>query len=223
MALSKYAEYNLDKLERLLAPACKSDNARGLALILCDRYGCIENVFAADGAELSLLVGESVAVYLKVLGAVTSRRYCTEFELGKPHTRAEIADYLKALMLTESVECVYVLLLDDKDAVTGCNLISRGTVNSSDVIPRKILEAAIHGGSRRVIIAHNHPRGVPRASEEDIRLTDSVSYVLGLVGIELEYHIIVAGIECDLIENESPDAPSADDYETASQDSSVMS
>ena len=199
MIFGRLEKFNFETFSRAIFPVLKGEGREETCRALARRYGSIENVFCADFGELSELVGESAATYIKVLSAVTSRRYTAEFEFGKPHTKAEIAEYFKALFFTESVECVYAMLLDSDGIPISTKLISRGTVSSSDVIPRKILEAAIGEGSRRVILAHNHPHGLPKASEEDIRLTSGVSDILSLMGIKLEYHMIVAGDECDIV------------------------
>jgi len=199
MAHDKYSEHNYKQFVNIIKPALKGKDATRVADVLIERYGSIENVMSADRTELCELVGEGVAVYIKVLGAVTSRRYTADFELGARHTRAQVAEYFKALFLSESVECVYAMLLGDDGEALDTKLISRGTVNSSDVIPRRILEAAIDGNSHRVILAHNHPHGLAKASEDDVRLTTCVADVLSLVGIKLEYHLVIAGVECDVV------------------------
>lgn len=205
MTLNKYNEHNYEKLTAAISPALRGEGKEEKVKLLIKRYSCINNILTAEFSELSQLVGESAAVYIKVLSAVTSRRYTEAFEFGKPHSRAEIAEYFKALFLTECVECVCAMLLDDEGIPTSVKLINRGTVSASDVIPRKILETAINGGSHRVILAHNHPHGLAKASEDDIRLTSCVSEVLSMVGIKLEYHLVVAGDESDLVSNFAAD------------------
>ena len=216
MSRSKYSEYNYARLVSIMSSAPKCKDPEAVACILADRYGNVENILCADYSELCELVGESIAVYLKVLGAVSSRRHTEKLTPGKVHTRAEVAEYFKALFLTESIECVYALLLGEGGETIGCRLISKGTVNSSEIIPRKILEEAIDGGSHRVILAHNHPHGLARASDEDIRLTGCVSDVLSFVGIKLEYHLVVAGTSCDIVSYTVGKAVTDDSYKAAS-------
>jgi DNA repair protein RadC len=44
-----------------------------------------------------------------------------------------------------------------------------------------------------VILAHNHPSGLPEPSEADLRLTGALVQALNLVDIRVLDHFIVAG------------------------------
>ena len=44
-----------------------------------------------------------------------------------------------------------------------------------------------------MILAHNHPSGLPEPSDADLRLTQALVQALGLVDIRVLDHIVVAG------------------------------
>lgn len=56
-----------------------------------------------------------------------------------------------------------------------------------------MLKASILSNAARLIMVHNHPSGDLTPSKDDIRLTDRMQKVTGLVGIPLMDHIIVGG------------------------------
>ena len=197
---SDYLRYFNDSLAAFLAPVAKS-KASELAELITNKFKSVEGAFSAPWSDLVSCVGEKVAVYLKTASAVISRRICERFEMGVPHTRAEVADYFVGLYLVEDVEKVSVMLKDENDAVIDCRVVSEGTVNSSDILPRKIVQTAIAKGSKKIILAHNHPRGAAAPSEEDLKLTHGIADLLAMVGIRLEYHVIVAGMEANIIDN----------------------
>ena len=194
-----YTEYNLRRFAEILSYGANRADAYGLATHLIRTYGSIDNVFAAPHCDLARLVGNNTANYLKVIAAVTSRRATDSFKFGVAHTRREVAEYFMALLLSESVETVWAMMMDDGGAVIECKQVSRGTVNMSDVIARNIIEAAISCGSGRVVLAHNHPQGIAKASKDDISMTVGLGDVLARAGIKLEYHLVVAGCECDVV------------------------
>ena len=171
-----------------------------LAGLLLDRYGSIENIFTAPLRELELMVGQQkIALYLKLLAYTCSRRVTDEFAFGKQHNLAEIADYLKGLFIGESVEKIYLITFDKSNNVTDCILLGEGTVNASEVMPRKAVEAAISARAVSVAIAHNHPLGVPEPSSDDIKMTSLFDTLFNNCEIALKEHFIVAGQLCDTV------------------------
>lgn len=70
-----------------------------------------------------------------------------------------------------------------------------GTINETSVYPREILKAVMRLNAAAVILAHNHPSGIPTPSQSDINITTKVRKALKLVDVEVLDHIIVGGIE----------------------------
>ena len=73
--------------------------------------------------------------------------------------------------------------------------MGRGVVNCVDANIRRMVETALKVKTTTVIIAHNHPNGVALPSREDDNFTRTLYRSLGLLGITLEDHIIVANDE----------------------------
>lgn len=170
-----------------------------VSLELMKKYHTIENVFTVSTGELKMLFGERCTSYIKLLAAITSRRRTDAFVFGEVYSSAEIADYLKALYIGESVEKIHLIAFDSSDAVIGCAPLGEGTINSSEVLPRKAIEAAISLGAVSVAIAHNHPFGTPFFSDDDLSLTKSFSKLFLNCDITLKGHYIVAGQLCDTV------------------------
>lgn len=195
---SEYHSGNPDYFRQLLAP-CIGKSADDAAITLLSQYLTIENVFTASVGELTALCGEKCAFYLKLLAYITSRRETEKFKLGRRHSKAEIADYLKALFLGESVEKTYLICFDGEGRTVGVNLLGEGTVNSSEVLPRKAMELAIGCSASEVSLAHNHPFGTTRASSDDLNITKHFASLFATCDIRLCDHYIVAGQLCDTV------------------------
>lgn len=187
-----------DFLAKLLVyPA--GTNSEAYADMLLAKYMTVENILTAGINELALSVDERTALYLKLLAFITSRRETDLFSFGKRHSRTEIAEYFKALFVGESVEKIYIMTFDSKDRAIGCELLGSGTVNSSDVLPRKAIEAAISVSASSVCLAHNHPFGTTVASGDDMNLTKILDSLFTSCEIKLLDHFIVAGQLCDTV------------------------
>ena len=73
--------------------------------------------------------------------------------------------------------------------------ISVGTLNASLVHPREVFKKAIKENIAQIVIAHNHPSGDPKPSEEDISTTKRLIEAGKLVGISIIDHIIITSGE----------------------------
>lgn len=178
-----------------------NDGCRKMADALLLKYGSLGRALERGSGELEAVVGAQGAAALKLLGAITSRRFTEGFKTGRAYSEEEICHYLKWLCFGREVECVYILFLDKGGRLLLTEKISEGTVNSSDIIPRRALEAAarLKSKAKGAILAHNHPGGTISVSESDIYATAVMKQALSGVGIELLRHYVVADGQAGLI------------------------
>ena len=186
-------------LEAMLAPI--DENAEKTALALSEKFGDIYKLAAAtDDAILDAVDGKmTTLVYIRMCYILASRRITDSFKLGKPHTESEIKEYCKALFILRPVETLYVMSEDKDGRIIAVDHAGEGTVSLSGLLPRRLLDIAARRKAKRIIIAHNHPRGYSDPSEDDIRSTDHLRGVLFSAGIELVGHYVVAGADCTAI------------------------
>ncbi len=196
-----FSEYQSDAYDYFvkLLSYCESKTAESKASVLFSKYHTIENIFTASVDELADACGEKCAFYLKLLAYITSRRETEKFRLNSCHSKVEIADYLKALFLGESVEKTYLICFDDNRRIVGIKLLSEGTINSSEILPRKAMELAINSRASMVSLAHNHPFGTTKPSSDDMNITRHFSVLFATCDIEFCDHYIVAGQRCDIV------------------------
>lgn len=193
-------ESSRNDLARLLEYAVDEPNE--IADVLLRRYGGMSGIAAADYGELAATdgVGESGALLLRLVAELSARSVTDRFKLGRVHSEAEIIEYFKAVFVPRTNETVYVMLLDGAGRVTFSEFMGEGTVNSTSILPRKLLELAVRHGAAGVIIAHNHPSGYARPSVEDIELTELLKRMFRDSGRQLVAHYIIAGNECASID-----------------------
>jgi DNA repair protein RadC len=84
-----------------------------------------------------------------------------------------------------------VLLLSPKNNVIGVNTVSVGSLTASVVHPRECFKPAILSNAAAIILAHNHPSGQPRPSQEDRVLTVRLVAAGKLLGISVLDHVII--------------------------------
>ena len=70
-----------------------------------------------------------------------------------------------------------------------------GTIDGASVHPREVVKRALQHNAAVVILAHNHPSGMPEPSRADIALTRRLVDALALVDVRVLDHIVVGGVE----------------------------
>ncbi|TXF78872.1 JAB domain-containing protein [Chryseobacterium sp.] len=88
-------------------------------------------------------------------------------------------------------ESFYALYLNQAHKVLGIRKISECGISSALVDVRIILQAALLCNASAVIIAHNHPSGNLKPSDEDLKLTAKVKAASKLLDISLLDHCII--------------------------------
>ena len=91
----------------------------------------------------------------------------------------------------EFVEDFKVMLLSRANRVLGIVNISSGGTAGTVVDVKLVYAAAIKSNSSSVIIAHNHPSGNMRPSEQDKRLTQRIKQAGNILDIPVLDHVII--------------------------------
>jgi DNA repair protein RadC len=68
-------------------------------------------------------------------------------------------------------EVFAIIFLDNRHKVIAYEELFRGTIDASSVYPREVVKRALQLNSAAVILAHNHPSGVPEPSQSDEHIT----------------------------------------------------
>lgn len=192
--LDFFADHNV--LELVLFYSVPRRDTNELAHRLLEHLGSLSAVFEADVGRLMQVPGitYNTAVLIKLFPAVARRYSMSKFETGTVMDNTGIAaDYAASLFLGESEEVTYVICLDGKNKVLCCDRFSRGSVNTTEISVRGIVDCVIRHKAVKVILTHNHPSGMARPSYEDIETTRKICSVLSEMNIVVEDHITVGG------------------------------
>ena len=84
-----------------------------------------------------------------------------------------------------------VLYLNAKNQLVHKETISMGTLNANLVHPREVFEPALKYSAANIMIAHNHPSGDPKPSEDDLEITKRLVEAGKMMGVELLDHVII--------------------------------
>jgi len=89
-------------------------------------------------------------------------------------------------------EHLVALYLNAKNQLVHKETISMGTLNANLVHPREVFEPALKYSAAQIIVAHNHPSGDPKPSEDDLEVTKRLTEAGKMMGIDVMDHVIVS-------------------------------
>ena len=182
-------------LELLLFYAIPRRNTNGIAHELIKTFGSLSDVLDAPVEKLKAVdgIGDNAATLLKLIPQLARRYSMSKGSFDNIlDTTQRSGDYILPFFLSQRDEVVLLVCLDSKNKVLNAQIIHRGSVNSTDISLRKILETAFTYNATKVILAHNHPSGIALPSTEDINTTKYIRDALKILSIKLVDHIIVA-------------------------------
>lgn len=181
-------------LELLLFYAIPRCDTNETAHRLLKRFGSLQGVLYAAPEELSAVegIGESAAVLLRLTGDLSLRARKAALPEKLLNSPGRAGAYFAELLLGQKRELLYEACLDGKGKLLSCRCITKGTVTSSPLQIRQVVENALYSGADSVLLAHNHPSGVALPSADDVQTTQRIAQALHAVDIVLIDHIVVA-------------------------------
>jgi len=162
---------------------------------LLSRFGNLKGLASASVEELSQVrgIGLAKAAQIKAAFELASRVDGYPQAEDKPivKTPEDVASLVRSRLKDKKKEYFLAILLDTRSQLIKIAEISIGSLDSSIVHPREVFKEAISASAASVIFAHNHPSGVPEASEDDINLTKRLAEAGEIVGIDVLDHVII--------------------------------
>ena len=190
--LSGFNDYEI--VELLLSLGTPRKDCKQAAKEAIKRFQTLRGVLEAPAAELQQIdgIGAHSAFGIKLVQEV-AREFLKAKILEKPFYRSsqEVFDYLYHAMRGLKKEVFKVIYLNSQNQIIDTVDLSEGTVNSSAVSPREVIEGAIKSNSTALIFVHNHPSGNPEPSTNDKGLTRELVYASKLLRIRVLDHIII--------------------------------
>lgn len=184
-------------LELLLCYAIPRRDVNDLAHTLIERFGSLSEVLDAPVSALMSVegVGEQAAVLIKLIPQMT-RKYQLSGIGGSKKPVLDTVDkagkFIIPYFQSMTEEAAYMLCLDPRCRLISVQLCGSGGEYSASASVKRIVETAARERADSVLLAHNHPGGVPMPSREDIEATKRIAGALKAVGIKLADHVVVA-------------------------------
>lgn len=185
-------------LEYVLTLSIPRKDTNPIAHRLLDEFKTIANVFEADYSSLINIegIGSETAKHIKALSKLFYYyRTSSTTKTVKPvlTTPKDFVDHFTPFLESKTVEEFYVACLTANSEVIKTILIGTGTQNSVDINMPVLISTLTTHKPNMVVIAHNHPNGIPTPSGPDYNATKKIFDLLSYMNIPLVDHIIISG------------------------------
>ncbi|MPS71754.1 MAG: JAB domain-containing protein [Chryseobacterium sp.] len=138
-------------------------------------------------------VGEAKAISIATALEIGNRRSQQEvLERQQISGSKDVFEVLQPHLSDLSTEEFWAIFLNHQNKILYKTCLFRGGIAGSIADVRVIFKTALEHFSTRIIVAHNHPAGSLRPSQEDINITKKINEAGQLLEIELLDHIIIA-------------------------------
>ncbi len=186
---------SFEVLEFLLYSFKPRSDTGNLGKELLKRFGSLDNVFNASERELLSVPGMpkdaalAFSQMLKIPSICADHSYKKgESNFSKPNIAGEYCYYQ---LFTLQNERLIALALDECYGLLGVRILSEGTHNATSIDTKDLRRFVIEQKAVNVIIAHNHPVGLLKPSEQDVLITKTVAETLNSINVKLKDHVIV--------------------------------
>ncbi|MFC2066812.1 DNA repair protein RadC [Chloroflexota bacterium] len=190
--LAGFHDYEI--VELLLSLGTPRRDCKQPAKEAIKRFKTLRGVLEASPEELRQIegIGSHSAFGIKLVQEV-AREFLKARILEKPFYKSaqEVFDYLYHSMRDLKKEVFKVIYLNSQNQIIDTADLSEGTVNSSSVSPREVIEGAIKYNAVSLIFIHNHPSGNPEPSASDKEMTRELVYAGQVMRIKVLDHVII--------------------------------
>jgi len=177
-----------------LRTGTRGKTAVDIARELLARFGGLRPLLLADQRTYCNTPGLGSASFaqLQAVLEMAKRHLMENLQRGEAlQDPDQVKQYLRMRLRDASREIFLCLFLDTQHRVICAEELFMGTIDSSPVYPREVVQRALALNAAAVIFAHNHPSGVAEPSAADKRITLRLQDSLALVDIRVLDHFVV--------------------------------
>ena len=150
-----------------------------MSLVVND--SCVEPRFAPASQSDDWIIRQAIAL-------LEQRVFKAGPLLGQPQA---VKDYLRLKLVAEPNEVFAIVFMNSQHRVLAYEPMFKGTLDSTAVYPRVVVQRALELNAGAVILSHQHPSGCTEPSSADRVLTGRLKAALALVDVRVLDHIIV--------------------------------
>ena len=139
----------------------------------------------------------------KGIGEAKAISIATALEIGRRKASQEVPEKIQISSSSDlfkvlhpflgdlQTEEFWAVFLNQSNRIVGKSRLSAGGINQSVVDVRILFKTALENLATGVVIAHNHPSGNLKPSQEDLKITKQISEAGKILNIQMLDHLII--------------------------------
>jgi DNA repair protein RadC len=159
------------------------------------KFGSLAAALEASIEELMEIegVGPQNAFGLRFIHAI-ARKFLRDRMLKADYIDSfdAVLDYFTHALRDQKIESFHVIFLNSQNAILHEERLSVGSPHHVILSPRQVMEKALALSASTVVLAHNHPGGQARPSQQDLALTRELVFTARLLDLWVREHLIIA-------------------------------
>ena len=192
-----YGLTDTELLAIIIGKGVRNKTALDLAKEIVNQVGSLKKLSQKSVGEMVQLKirGLGRAKIIAVLAALEAGRRSLSNKAEKKNqfqNPKDIYGYYYPLIGGLKYEVFKVLAVDGRNMLLNDQTISKGILDASLVHPREVFQFALNESASALFLIHNHPSGILRPSEDDLKITERICRAGEIMGINVIDHVIIA-------------------------------
>jgi DNA repair protein RadC len=192
-----YGLTDTELLAIIIGKGVRNMTAVDLAKEIFNRVGSLKKLSQKTVSEIENLriSGLGRAKIISILAALEAGRR----SLSSKGTRKvkfknpeEIYKYYSPLIGGLKFEVFKVAAVNGRNMLINDHTVSKGILDASLVHPREVFQFAINESASAIFLIHNHPSGINKPSEDDLKITERICRAGEIVGVSVVDHVIIS-------------------------------
>jgi DNA repair protein RadC len=197
MERGSYGVTDAELLAIIIGKGVKNTSALDLSKDILQKVGSLKKLQEKSVSEVEQLK-------IKGLGKTKIISMLAALELGRRSLSKkndekiafkhpnDVHKYYYPLIGGLKYELFKVIAVDGTNSLIRDYTISKGILDASLVHPREVFKFALAENASAIFLIHNHPSGVLRPSEDDLKVTERLRSAGEIMGVHIIDHIIIA-------------------------------
>lgn len=192
-----YVLSDAELLAIIIGKGVRNKTALDLAREIINRVGNLKKLSHKSVSELERfeIDGLGKAKIVSILAALEMGRRSLSTKSESPakfKNPQDIYEYYAPLIAGLKLELFKVAAVDGRNILIKDTTISKGILDASIVHPREVFKFALNENASALFLIHNHPSGILKPSEDDLKITERLRSAGELMGIRIIDHVIIA-------------------------------
>lgn len=172
----------------------KGKTAVDLARDALQDYGGLRQLMASSSTVFCKTRGLGMAKYIQLQASIELGKRFLKAKMDKQNVLTcpeDTRQFLITQLRDKRQEVFACLFLNTKHHIIAYEELFQGTLDSTEVHPRIIVERTLHHNAAALILCHNHPSGNALPSYSDIQVTKKIIGALSYIDVRVLDHFII--------------------------------